>query len=205
MITFDHIAVSGETLADAQTFVEDALGVRMQPGGKHDVFFTHNALLGLEDGLYFEAIAIDPDAERPAKPRWFDLDSFSGTPRLTNWICRTDDVAAALKKLPAGMGVPVDLKRGDLQWSMVVPENGVLPYENCAPALIKWKTPTHPASMLEASGVRLRRLTIRHPRADEMAALLAPVLQDDRVGFDVGAAGLHASFDTPNGLREIGA
>jgi len=40
------------------------LGVPFQPGGRHDVFGTHNALLGLADGLYIEAIAIaiDPDA-----------------------------------------------------------------------------------------------------------------------------------------------
>ena len=57
----DHIAVSGETLAAAIDAVATTLGASMQPGGQHDVFGTHNALLGLEDGLYLEAIAIDPN------------------------------------------------------------------------------------------------------------------------------------------------
>ncbi len=60
LITFDHIAIAGETLEAARAYVEDALGVTLQDGGAHDVFFTHNALLGLEDGLYLEAIAINP-------------------------------------------------------------------------------------------------------------------------------------------------
>ncbi len=82
----DHIAVSGTTLPEAVAAVEEALGVRMQPGGEHAVFHTHNALLGLADGLYLEAIAINPDAPVPERPRWFDLDRFAGPARLTNWI-----------------------------------------------------------------------------------------------------------------------
>ncbi|NDV63644.1 VOC family protein, partial [Puniceicoccales bacterium CK1056] len=67
-------AIAGETLAEAQKHVEQNLGVALQPGGTHDVFATHNALLGLEDGLYLEAIATNPDAAQPQRPRWFDLD-----------------------------------------------------------------------------------------------------------------------------------
>ena len=73
MIEFDHIAISGETLAEATEHVEAALGVSLQPGGEHAVFHTHNTLLGLEDGLYLEAIAINPNAptpDRPAGLRW---------------------------------------------------------------------------------------------------------------------------------------
>ena len=56
---------------------------------------THNRLLGLGD-LYLEVIAADPSAPRPAWPRWFDLDRFTGAPRLTNWICACDDLEAAV-------------------------------------------------------------------------------------------------------------
>ena len=92
MLELDHLAVSGATLEAARAAVEDALGVPMQPGGEHDVFHTHNTLLGLEDGLYLEAIAINPAAPTPDRPRWFDLDRFEGSARLSNWICRTDDI-----------------------------------------------------------------------------------------------------------------
>lgn len=107
MMRLDHIAVSGGTLTEATAAVEDALGVQMQSGGNHDVFSTHNTLLGLEGGLYIEAIAIDPAAPKPERPRWFDLDRFSGTARLTNWICATDDMGATLAGLAARQGVHV--------------------------------------------------------------------------------------------------
>ena len=203
MLEFDHIAVSGETLDAASEAVEAALGVSMQPGGAHDVFHTHNRLLGLEDGLYLEAIAINPEAPAPARPRWFDLDRFRGPPRLTNWVCRCGDLEAALADLPEGFGAPVELQRGDLRWRMAVPSNGALPYDNCAPAVMQWLTPVHPATRLVQSGVRLRRLTLRHPQADALRASLSTHLRDDRVAFEMGAPELAAAFETPHGPREL--
>ncbi|WP_298843323.1 VOC family protein [uncultured Roseobacter sp.] len=199
----DHLAVSGLTLEEATAHVEEALGVRMQPGGQHDVFFTHNTLLGLEDGLYLEAIATNPAAPAPDRPRWFDLDRFSGSARLTNWICRCDDMRAGLDALSFDPGAPVKLKRGDLRWTMAVPADGRLPFDNCAPALIEWQTPVHPAQRLKPVGVRLRRLTIQHPSADDLAAALAPHLDDDRIAFQVGSVGLYADFATPGGARTL--
>ncbi|XDA97530.1 VOC family protein [Sulfitobacter sp. LCG007] len=201
----DHIAVSGESLEAAADCVEAALGVPLGAGGKHDVFFTHNRLLGLEEGLYLEAIAADPQAPSPGRPRWFALDRFEGPPRLTNWICRSDALEAELARMPAGSGAPVDLRRGDLHWRMAVPESGVLPFDNCAPALIEWQTQTHPAMSLARSGVRLRRLTVSHPRAEQLKAELAPLLSDTRVAYEAGVPGLVAAFDTPHGPRELGA
>ena len=136
----DHLAVSGETLEQAQSYVEDALGVSMQSGGEHAVFHTHNKLMGLDDGLYLEAIAINPDAPNPDRPRWFDLDRFSGSPRLSNWICRSDALEEDIALLPEGIGEAVALQRGDLRWQMVVPASGVLPFNNQCPALIQWQT-----------------------------------------------------------------
>lgn len=203
MLSFDHIAISGETLAEARAFVEDALGVALQDGGEHAVFHTHNALLGLESGLYLEAIAVNPDAPTPTRPRWFDLDRFSGTPRLTNWICRTDDLPAALSALDLPLGAPVALQRGDLRWQMAVPEDGRLPFDNCAPALISWETPVHPAAKLEPRGVSLRSLTVQHPDVGTLKLHLSSVLQGDLVSFETGSPGLVAEFDTPHGRRTL--
>ncbi|WP_282127834.1 VOC family protein [Roseobacter litoralis] len=205
MITFDHIAIAGETLEAARAYVEDALGVTLQDGGAHDVFFTHNALLGLEDGLYLEAIAINPHAPQPDRSRWFDLDRFKGAPRLTNWICRTDDLRNTLEKLPAGFGTPVALKRGDLRWQMAVPQDGILPFDNCGPALIEWQSAPHPAERLRPSDITLRRLTITHPQADGLNAALRGQMQDDRIVIETGPVGMHAEFDTPHGLRTLGS
>ena len=35
---FDHLAVSGNTLAEASDHIEQALGVALQDGGQHGVF-----------------------------------------------------------------------------------------------------------------------------------------------------------------------
>lgn len=203
MITFDHIAVAAETLSAATAHAENTLGVPLQKGGEHDVFFTHNTLLGLEDGLYFEAIAINPAASEPTRPRWFDLDRFTGAPRLTNWICRCDDLDATLAELPDGFGEPVDLQRGDLRWRMAVPQSGILPYDNCAPALIEWIGDAHPAPRLTQQGCQLTALEVRHPQAAALGALLASVLIDARITFSVGPAQLSAQFNTPKGAVRL--
>ncbi len=203
MLTLDHLAVSGETLEAATAHVEAALGVQLQPGGAHAVFHTHNTLLGLADGLYLEAIAINPDAPRPDRPRWFDLDRFSGPPRLTNWICRSEDLEASLAAIPHDLGAPVDLQRGDLRWRMAVPASGALPFDNRAPALIQWQTDIHPATRLADAGCRLLRLTVSHPEAGGLQTALAPQFSDDRIAFETGASGLHAEFATPHGQRTL--
>ena len=194
----DHIAVSGETLEAATAHVEEMLGVPLQPGGKHAKFGTHNRLLGLEDGLYLEAIAIDPEAPVPEQPRWFDLDRFSGPARLTNWICRVPDIEAVT--MPGGPVAPIDLARGALRWRMAVPPSGQLPYDNLYPALIQWQGDLHPARMLQASGVQLRRLVVYHPDALELAKLLGHL---ELIQFDTGPGALRAEFGTPFGPRVL--
>lgn len=201
-IVLDHVAVAAETLSEGQAAVENALGVSLQPGGQHAHFATHNMLLGLEDGLYLEVIAADPAAPEPSYPRWFDLDRFSGVPRLTNWICRVPDLSQLVKRLPQS-GLPVALARGNLRWQMAVPRDGILPYDNCFPALIEWQSSPHPATRLATSGCRLRRLTICHPEADALQAELGPHFEDDRVHFETGETALQAEFDTPHGVRVL--
>lgn len=196
----DHLAVAGETLEEASAHIEQALGVALQPGGKHEKFGTHNRLLGLRDGLYLEAIAIDPQAQSPGRPRWFDLDNFQGGPRLTNWICRVEDIEATLLIFPDGTGEPIDLTRGALQWRMAVPPTGRLPFDNLFPALIEWQGDLHPANMLQDSACRLRRLVVYHPDALTLARQLGEL---DLVVFDTGPAALQAEIETPHGLRVL--
>ncbi|MFS4580270.1 VOC family protein [Phaeobacter sp. C3_T13_0] len=196
----DHLAVAADTLEEAIAHVEESLGVKMQPGGVHPVFATHNHLLGLADGLYLEAIAIDPSAEPQRSPRWFDLDGRRGPARLTNWICRCEDLAAALAKAPEGTGEIVDLQRGALRWQMAVPQSGCLPFDNLFPALMQWHSP-HPASALIQQGCTLRHLHLSHPEGAALADALP--LTDPRVTIHVGPAGFEAEFDTPHGQRVL--
>lgn len=200
-LSFDHLAVSAETLAEGVAVVEAALGVALAGGGQHPHMSTHNRLIGLGD-LYLEVIATDPAAPKPDWPRWFDLDNFAGRPRLTNWIARCDDLVAAVAQAPAGGGVPVSLQRGDYRWQMAVPADGKLPFDGCFPALIQWEGALRPARALPESGVRLTRLEIAHPQADALRAALN--LQDPRVVIVAGQSKeLRASFATPHGVRVL--
>lgn len=202
MLELDHLAVAACTLDEGRVAVEQALGVQLQPGGQHAHFGTHNMLLGFEDGLYLEVIAVDPGAPAPDHARWFDLDRFEGPPKLNNWICRSDDLGADVLRF-RGAGRPVALSRGDLNWRMAVPDTGILPYDNLFPALMQWDCVDHPAQRLTASGCALARLIVSHPAAGEFAGALAPVLHDDRVQFEKGPTGLRAEITTPAGLRVL--
>jgi len=202
-LVLDHLAIATGTLEEGVEWVESQLDMRMKGGGRHAYYGTHNALLGLEDGLYLEVIAIDAMAEPAVRPRWFDLDRFSGAPRVQIWACRSEDLTQILSRYPqAGEAVP--LERGDLKWRMAVPPSGILPYDNCFPALMQWDVADHPARRLMPSGCRLRRLTVRHPQAKDLQQELAPTFEDPRVVFERGAPGLALAFDTPAGPRILG-
>lgn len=204
MLTLDHLAVSAATLEEGVAAVEAQLGVALAPGGAHRAMATHNRLLALAPGLYLEVIAIDPAAARPDRPRWFDLDRFSGPPRLTNWVARCEDLAAALDRAPPGSGTAMDLARGELRWQMAVPEDGRLPFDGLFPALIAWQGRLHPATLLPESGCRLVGLELYHPQADALRHALEGLLDDPLVAVHPGdAVAMRALIDTPGGRRVL--
>ncbi|MCU0800712.1 MAG: VOC family protein [Rhodobacteraceae bacterium] len=201
MLRLDHLAVSCARLDDGVAALQDRLGVPFSAGGQHAHMGTHNRLLSLGD-LYLEVIAIDPAAPPPAWPRWFDLDNFSGPPRLTNWVAACDDLPAALAMAPPGAGAPVALARGDFRWQMAVPDDGKLPFDGAFPALIQWQGTAHPAPRLPDVGLRLHRLKLTHPQAAALQQALARAqMHDPRLIVETGPrVHLQASIATPAGL-----
>ena len=201
-LALDHLAISAETLEAGADWVEMALGIPLAGGGKHPHMGTHNRLLSLGD-LYLEVIATDAEAPKPAWPRWFDLDHFRGAPRLSNWICRTPDLDAALAGAPPGTGTATDLARGDYRWRFAVPSTGKLPFDDRYPALIQWQGDLHPAKSLRDHGIRLTGLQITHPEAPALRSALKG-LTDPRVTVHLGPYhSLRATFDTPQGPRVL--
>ncbi len=204
MLSFDHLAIGAEALEEGVQAVEEALGVPLEPGGRHTTMGTHNRLLSLGPGEYLELIAIDPDAAGPGRPRWFALDEFAGPPRPCAWIARTAALMTALARAPAGAGQPHALTRGDYAWDMAIPDTGLLPFAGLYPALIAWKGPAHPADALPDRGVRLRRLVLGHPEAGALRAALAPLIDEPRLAVTLSAAPhIAAEFDTPRGARVL--
>lgn len=154
--------------------------------------------------MYLEVIAIDPTAPPPGVPRWFDMDSFEGRTRLTNWIVQTPDLEAALALLPQGVGTPVALQRGDLRWQMAVPPDGKLPCEGAFPAVIAWEGAAHPADRLPDRQCRLKALEIAHPQIEIVEAALNGHFDDPRVTFThAPAKQITAEIETPHGVRVL--
>ncbi len=180
MLGIDHIAISAGRLQEDVEYVGASLDVPLEGSGCHLRFGTHNRLLHLGE-LYLEVIVVDPQAEAPIVPFWFDLDRFSGRPRPTNWICRTEAMGSALEAELPQTGPSVAVSRGDLNWLISVPETGILSLDNMAPALIDWLGNPSPAQKLPDRGCRFTQLKIAHPKAELLATYLAAQLQDNRV------------------------
>lgn len=207
----DHLVLAVRDLAAGAAWLEDHLGVKLSPGGKHLRMGTHNRLLGLGDGFYLELIAIDPDAPDPGRPRWFGLDSEAllcdDRPRLIHWVARCDDVRAACQRATHDPGAILPMERGDFRWRITVPADGHLPGDGILPTLIQWDVPFHPAQRLTESGCRLMKIEAFHPQARSLREALAALGLERRLDLQEAEPGaapdLVAYLRTPRGLREL--
>ncbi|MEN8838822.1 MAG: VOC family protein [Celeribacter marinus] len=196
----DHLVISAENLETGRDWAQNLLDIAFGARGEHVHMGTHNHLTGMDRGVYLEVIAIDPEAAQPLHPRWFDLDNFSGGPRLSNWVINVDDLDAALAVAPIRVGRIVEFERGVYRWKMAVPESGVLPFDGCFPALIEWQS-EHPAPALPNHGLALRRLNLSHPNADALTTALEPfgeAMENVRI-VPARVPSLHAEIGTPSG------
>ena len=73
----DHLVygVTG-SLAEAMATFQRRTGVAPMRGGQHDGLGTHNALVSLGDGAYFEIICRDPEQPSPQR-LWMGMESLS--------------------------------------------------------------------------------------------------------------------------------
>lgn len=204
-LKLDHLTIVAPSLAKGVAFVEDELGVTAPFGGKHPRMGTHNHLLRLGDDLFLEIVAVDPDAVRPARSRWFDLDAWSGKPAsLATWVLGTEDIENSLGEAMRECGRAVEITRGDLTWLISIADNGKMPLEGAFPALIQWPRGSHPAARMPATGCSLESLQVGHPNAEIIIRFLADNLADPRVSVVVAKEPfLSAEIRTPNGVRVL--
>jgi hypothetical protein len=207
----DHITVTSPSLEAGRAFVHECLGVPLQRGGRHPRMGTHNLLLRLGETMFLEVIAVDPEAVRPDRPRWFALDALpqDARPRLGCWVARTASIEAAMGAASEPLGSIEPMSRGALEWLISVPGDGSLPLGGVAPALIEWHVSPHPAAGMEDAGCALVALELLHPEPQRVSALLRSIgLAEPGVSVSVAEAAapaLVACIRTPSGLRTIGA
>src|SRR3954465_6202873 len=130
--------------------VTRALGVELQAGGKRVRMATHNLVLKLGPSIYLEVISPDPDGTPPGRSRWFELDD-AGPPRLAGWAARTTDIRTTAAAASEPLGTIAEMSRGDLNWLITIPEDGRMPLGGPGPALIEWRTDSHPASRMRGT------------------------------------------------------
>ncbi len=170
-LSLDHLVFGADNLERGTAWMMRALGVPPRGGGKHRLMGTHNSLWRLGDA-YLEVIAIDPDAPSPDRPRWYGLDEpeleyqMIDAPRLLTWVLRTDDIAHSVAHCTHDPGPVTALTRGDLEWTMTVPEDGHPLYRGAFPTLIEWSKQSDPPSRtLPNDGLKLSRFSISGPPA----------------------------------------
>jgi catechol 2,3-dioxygenase-like lactoylglutathione lyase family enzyme len=187
----DHLVVVTPDLRQGCDWVEERLGVRPQPGGRHVAMGTHNALLSLGKRFYLEVIATDPDGVKPGRARWFDMDeprmraAMAEGPHLAHWVARTRDIDGAVARLP-DLGVPTPMSRGDFSWRITIPDDGHRPGRGLVPTLIQWPGAAHPADGLTESGCRLVAVAGEHPDPAAVRAELATLGLSDTMKVTYG-------------------
>ena len=192
MLELDHIVVTAPTLQTGVDHVRDLTGLEMPVGGEHLLMGTHNHLLRLGADEFLEVIAVNPAAPMPGRARWYGLDHPVQQPRLAHWVVRCRDMHAMRPMFPKTLGPAIPVTRGTLNWLLTVPEDGSLPDAGAMPSLIEWQTEPLPPTQMKGAGADLVTLTITHPEADRLEALLAPLLKDDRIRFASGPSAMEA-------------
>ena len=198
----DHLVVTAASLEEGVEYVRRELGVTPQSGGEHARMGTHNRLLKLGEKLYLEVIAANPGAPAPGRPRWFQLDEPEsvGAPRLAAWVARCDFIHALA---PASLGKIETMSRGSFRWLITTPEDGQLPLQGIAPALIQWLSDSHPADTLEDPGCSLVRFEGFHPRPESVTGVLSTIGFEGEFPVSPGEPALVALIRTPHGPRRL--
>lgn len=222
----DHLVVVAQTLELGVQWCEATLGITPGPGGEHALYGTHNRLFKIATPAnplaYFEIIAINPDAKRPANAsarRWFDMDdaalqaAVASEPRLVHFVVNTSDIQAARAALAAqgidrGPAVQASRhsRRGLLQWQITVRGDGQRLFNGALPSLIQWGKPDeaeplrlHPRNSLPRSGVTLQGIAVTHPTAAKLQAAYEAIGLAD-VTVEAGPANISATLHTPKGV-----
>lgn len=222
----DHLVVVAQALELGVQWCEATLGITPGPGGEHALYGTHNRLFKIATPAnplaYFEIIAINPEAKRPANApsrRWFAMDdaalqaAVAVEPRLVHFVANTSDIQAARAALKAqgiDRGPAVQASRysrkGLLQWQITVRDDGQRLFHGALPSLIQWGKPDeaeplrlHPRNSLPRSGVSLQGIAVTHPVAVKLQGAYEAIGLTG-IKVETGPANLSATLHTPKGV-----
>jgi Glyoxalase-like domain len=203
LLRVDHLVYACAELEQGVAEIEQVLGVRASLGGRHPMWGTHNALVGLGARSYLEIIAPDPDYTPTSGQRPFGLDAVSSS-RLVAWAASGRELQtwwnqAVLGGVHLGAIQSGSRRRADgvlLEWTLTdlrcVVGDGVVPF------LIDWGTSPHP-SLTAPKGALLAGLRAQHPDNERVRNMLSVLALDLNVDAGLRPA-LIAEIRCPNGV-----
>jgi hypothetical protein len=207
----DHLVVAAASIDQGVDYVRRKLGVDVPAGGQHEQMGTHNHVMSLGDGVYLEIIAINPQMDAPARPRWFGLDdpfvrhALQQSPRLITWAVNTTDLDILTANSLHNCGEIHEMHRDDLEWKVAITDDGRLPAAGFLPLTIQWKSNPHPSGRMADLGCRITALALYHPRPAWITRLLKSINADNLVQVvgidDMEMPNLAATLQTPNGTK----
>jgi hypothetical protein len=205
-IRVDHLVFATPDLERGIERIEDLLGVRATPGGRHPGRGTQNALLALGPDVYLEIIAIDPEQPDPPSGRAFELDGLMDA-RLVTWAAKSTDVDG-VRALAEASGIRLgrvqvgNRRRSDgvlLSWRYTDPLTVVA--DGLVPFFIEWGASPHPA-VTAPQGARLVTLQARHPDPESVSNQLR-LLEIELTLARGPRPALIATIDGPRGRIEL--
>lgn len=202
----DHILYACSDLERGIDEIEDLLGVRPVPGGRHPQYGTHNALLSLGPGVYLEVIARDPGLPAPQQGALLEIPA-SGDSHLVTWALRVADVrqaAESARKAGIRFGAVESGSRdkpdgSTISWTLTDPY--AMPMDGAMPILIDWGDTVHPSGVVPSGG-ELLELSIEHPDHEAVRDALS-VLGAGVEVTHADAFRLRASIRTKDGVVSL--
>lgn len=182
MMALDHLVFAVPDLDRGITFIEELLGLKVFPGGRHLHFGTHNALIRTGEKSYFEIIAPDPTNPKD-HPLWMGLTGIRPPGRLTRWGLKhplDNKVMDGLRAYDPMLSIISEGQREKpdgsiLKWMLTPP--APFPLVESCPFFIDWSDSDHPSRQLPKD-CHLKYLSVSSPRASEINDFLKQVNVD---------------------------
>jgi hypothetical protein len=211
MLKLDHLTVIAPTLAEGVAHVRSCLDVDVPFGRRHGYMGTHNHLLQLGDTVYLEIVALDPDAARPPRTRWFGLDDqkavkadWDAGRRLRGWVARTDKIDVVLTGREDIFGKKVSLPWTNPSFDFAIPADGALPLDGAAPSIIDRRGKPRSMATIADLDARLRSFSLEHNDAAAISALYRELSIDRPPAIIQGnELRYRAQIETHAGVKEL--
>lgn len=202
----DHIVYAVSELENGIHQIHQKLGAKPVYGGRHLHQGTHNALLKLGNGCYFEIIAPDPENKNIKAPRWMGVDLIK-EPCITRWAIKSSDISADIRHISAlksGLGESKEGQRMTdthklLKWHLSIPQPS--PLVEPIPFLIDWEYSEHPSECLPDI-CRIESFNLYSDKAEELNQALS-ALGIKQYASQSDEASIQLTVRCPNGLVKL--